>query len=80
MTWMRETRIRIYMQMKLEACLDEIDCMLRCHNCEAFNCPQEEYPPRPLLIPPDYIVDILQSRLVKVKKAILPPQLTLQLL
>ena len=62
------------MQIELEACLDEIDWMVRCHNRAAFNCPQEEYPPRPLPIPPDYI-DNIQSRLVKVKKGILPPTL-----
>ena len=62
------------MQMELEACLDEVNWMIRCHNCAAFDCPQEEYPPRSLRIPPDYI-DNLQSRLVKVKKGILPPTL-----
>ena len=60
--------------MELKACLGEVDWMIRCHNCAAFNCPQEEYPPRPLPSPPDYI-DNLQSRLVKVKKGILPPTL-----
>ena len=35
---------------------------------------QEEYLPRSLPIPPNYI-DNLQSRLVKVKKGILPPTL-----
>ena len=74
MAWMRETRIRMFMQLELKACLDEINWMIRCHNCEVFNCPQEEYPPRPLPIPPDYI-DSLRSRLVKVKKGILPPTL-----
>ena len=74
MTWMRETKIRTFMQMELEACLDEIDWMIRCHICEALNCSQEEYPPRPLPISPDYIDD-LQSRLVKVKKGVLPPTL-----
>ena len=62
------------MQMELKACFGEIDWMIRCHNYEAFNFPQEEYPSRPLPIPPDYIVN-LQSRLVKVKKGILPPTL-----
>ena len=55
MAWMRETRIRTSMQMELEAYLDEVDWMIRCHNYAAFNCPQEEYPPRPLLIPPNCI-------------------------
>ena len=66
---MRGTRIRIFMQMELEACLDELDWLIRCHNCAAYNCPQKEYPPRLLHIPPDY-VDNLQSRLVKLKKGI----------
>ena len=72
MAWMRETRIMTFMRMELEACLDEVEWMIRCHNCAAFNCPQKEYPPRPLPIPPDY-VDNLQSRLVKVKNGTLAP-------
>ena len=55
MAWMRETRTRTFMQMELEAYLDDTDWMIRFHNCEAFNCPQEEYQRRPLAIPPDYI-------------------------
>ena len=74
MAWMRKTRIRTFMQLELEACLDEINWMVRCHNCEAINCPQEEYPARPLPIPPDYINN-LQSRLTKVKKGIRPSTL-----
>ena len=62
------------MQLDLEACIEEINGMFRCHNCEALNCPQEERPARPLPIPPDYI-DNLQSRLIKVKKRILPSTL-----
>ena len=63
-----------FMQMELEACRDELDWLLRCHNCAAYYCPEEEYLPRPLPIPPDYI-DVLQSRLGKVMKGILPPTL-----
>ena len=33
MVWVCETRIRTFMQMELEACLDEIDWMVTCHNC-----------------------------------------------
>ena len=43
MGWMREARIRTFMQLELVACLEEITWMIRCHNCEALNCPQEEY-------------------------------------
>ena len=48
--------------------------MIKCHNCAANSFSEEEYPARPLPIPPNYI-DNLQSRLVKVKKGILPPTL-----
>ena len=74
MVWMRETRIRTFMQLELEACLEEINLRFRCHNYEALNHTQEEYPARPLPIPPDYI-DNLKSRLIEVKKRILPPTL-----
>ena len=66
------------MQMELKACLDEVDWTIICHNCAAFNCPQEEYPPRPLPIPPDYN-DNLQSRLINVKKGILLPTLKMSI-
>ena len=74
MTWMREATIGTFMQLDLESCQEEIVWMIRCHNCEALNCPQEDYPARPLLIPPKYI-DNLQTRLIKVRKGILPPTL-----
>ena len=52
----REERIRTFMQLELEACLEEISWMLRCYNCEALDCLQEEYPVRPLpTLPPSYI-------------------------
>ena len=41
-----EARIKMFMQLKLEACLEELNWMIRCHNCEALNFPQEEYPGR----------------------------------
>ena len=62
------------MQLKLEACQEEIIWMIIFHNCEALNHPQEEYQARPLPIPPNYI-DNLQSRLTTVKQGILPPTL-----
>ena len=74
MVRMRETWITTFMQLELEACLDEINWMIICHNCEALKGPQEKYPARSLPIPPDYI-DNLQSRLMKIKKNILPPTL-----
>ena len=32
MMWMREARIRTFMQLELEACLEEINWMITCHN------------------------------------------------
>ena len=49
--------------------------MVRCHNCEALNCPQEEYPARFLPSPPPNYIDNLQSRLIEVQKGIFPPSL-----
>ena len=50
--------------------------MLRCHNCEALDCPQEEYPARLLPTPPpSYIVGNLQRRLIKARKGIFPASL-----
>ena len=65
--WMRQARIRTFKQLELEACEEEIIWVVRCHNCEAFNRPQEEYPARPLPIRPNYI-DNFQSRLIKVRQ------------
>ena len=65
-----EARIRTFMQVKLEACLEEVSWMIRCDNCEALNCPQEEYPARLLPTPPPSCIDNLQSRLIKARKGI----------
>ena len=77
MAWMREARIRTFIQLELEACLEEINWMITCHNCEALNCSEEEHPARPLPIPPDDI-DNLRSALNKIKKGTLP--LTLKMI
>ena len=74
MLWIREARIRTFMQPELEACQEEIVWMIRCHNCEALNRPQEEYPARPLPIPPNYI-DYLHSRCIKIQQGVMPPTL-----
>ena len=74
MLWMREAMIRTFMQLELEARQEEIAWMIACHNCEALNRPLEEYPARPLPIPPNYI-DNLHSRLIKVQQGVLPPTL-----
>ena len=71
----REARIRTFMQLKLEACLEEVSWMIRCHNCEALNIPQEEYLARLLPTPPPSYIDNLQSRLIKARKGIFPTSL-----
>ena len=71
MIWMRVARRRTF---ELEACQQEIVWMFTCHNYEALNRPLEEYPARPLPIPPNYI-DNLHSRLIKVQQGVLPPTL-----
>ena len=76
MVWTREARTKTFMQLELEECQEEIIWMIVCHNCKAFNRPQEEYPARPLPIPPDYI-DTLQSKLSNVQQGVLPPTLKL---
>ena len=65
----REERIRTFMQLELEACLDEVSWMLRYHNCEVLDCPQE-YPARLLPTPPPSYIDNLQSRLIQARKGI----------
>ena len=71
----REARIRTFMQLELEACLEEVSWMIRCHNCEALDCPQEEYPARLLPTPPPSYIGNLQSRLIKTRKGIFPASL-----
>ena len=67
MAWMRETRIVIFMQVKLDNCKNELVWLIRCHDSAAEHYPEEEYPPRPLPIPTDDIED-LQRRLGKTMK------------
>ena len=49
--------------------------MLRCHNCEGLDCPQEEYPARLLPTPPPSYIDNLESRLIQARKGIFPASL-----
>ena len=71
----REEKIRTFMRLELEACLEEVSWMLRCYNCEVLNCPQEEYPARFLPTPPPSYIDNLQSRLIRARKGIFPASL-----
>ena len=71
----REDRIRTFMQLELEACLEEVSWSIRCYNCEVLGCPQEEYPARLLpTLPPDY-EDNLINRLRAAQKGKLPASL-----
>ena len=71
----RDDRIRIFMQLELEACLEEVCWSIRCYNCEVLGCPHEEYPARLLpTLPPNY-KDNLQNRLRRVQKSIFPASL-----
>ena len=49
--------------------------MLRYHNCEVFDCPQEEYPARLLPTPPPSYIYNLQSKLIRARKGIFPASL-----
>ena len=70
-----EDRIRTFMQLELEACLEEVSWSIRCYNCELLGCPQEENPARLLpTLPPSY-EDNLQSRLIMAQKGIFPASL-----
>ena len=71
----REDRIRTFMQLELEACLEEVRWSIRCYNCEVLGCPQEECPARLLpTLPPSY-EDNLQIRLIRAQKGIFPASL-----
>ena len=71
----REDRIRTFMQLELEACLEEVSWSIRCYNCEVLGCPQEDYPARLLpTLPPDY-QDNLINRLSAAQNGILPVSL-----
>ena len=71
----REDRIRTFMQLELEACLEEVSWSIRCYNCEVFGCPQEEYLARFLpTLSPNYDKN-LQNRLITAQKGIFPASL-----
>ena len=75
MVRVREDRIRTFMQLELEACLEEVCWSIRCYNCEVLGCPQEEHPARLLpTLPPNYEGN-LQNRLRRAQKGILPVSL-----
>ena len=73
MTWMRETRIRMFMQMELEACRDEFDWLMIASIGQSTII-QEYCPPMPLLVPADNHKS-WGKRTEIAAKGILPPTL-----
>ena len=51
---MREMKIKLLMLMKLEKCRNELGWLVRYEECVVNNCPEEDFPPMPLPVPPDY--------------------------
>ena len=47
--WMRDTKTRLLMQMKLMVCREESDCLIRCCDCAVNNYPKDHCPP--MLLP-----------------------------
>ena len=52
--WVRETRVRLFKQMELQACRDGCRWLLKCDYCVVNIFPEERYPSMHLLIFPDY--------------------------
>ena len=75
----REDRIRTFMQLELEACLEEVSWLIRSYNCEVLGCSQEEYPARLLPTLPPSNEDNLQSRSIRAQKGIFPASLKMML-
>ena len=73
MTWMHETRIRLFMQMELEACRNELDWMARIHDCLLNSYPKEDFPPMPPPTPSTYVTYLRKTE--RAKKGILSPLL-----
>ena len=73
---MRETKIKLFMLMKLEKGRNELGWLIRYDECIANHIPEEDYPPMPLLIPPDYTKKV-GERIEKAAKGILSPTLNM---
>ena len=71
----RETKIRLIMEMGLEECRKELDWLLK---GLVDNCPEEDYLPMFLPIRPDYAKK-LARRAEMAKKSILPPSYKMDL-
>ena len=53
LVWMRETSTRLYMQMELLSCMDELDWVMQDQHCAVNNYPKEYWPSLPLSAPPN---------------------------
>ena len=54
LNWMRDTRIRLFMQMELLGSRDELDWSMKCDHCVVNNYPEEYWSSMPLPVPPKY--------------------------
>ena len=70
MTWIRETRIRLFMQMELEVCRNELDWIARIHDCLLNSCSEEDFPLMSLPITSTYVT-YLERRTERAKKGLL---------
>ena len=71
---MGETRTRLFMQMKLMACRDDFDCLIRYYHCAINNYPEYYCPPMPLPVSFD-CTNSWGERAEMAEKDILPPTL-----
>ena len=73
---MRETRIRLFMQMELMTFKDKLDWLIRCCHYAVNNYPEEYCPWMPLPVPPAYINKTVE-RAEMAETGILSPTLTM---
>ena len=57
---MREIRIRLFIQIEVEAYKDECKWLLRCDHCIVNNCPEEYCPTMPLPVPPNHAKNLIK--------------------
>ena len=68
----RETNIKLLLLMELEKGRNEVRRLVRYEECIVNNCPEEDLPPMPLPIRPDY-TKTMERRVEMAKKGILSP-------
>ena len=55
LTWMRDTRIRLFMKMELMSCMNELDWLIRYYHCAVDNYPEAYFSPMPLPVLPKFV-------------------------